>query len=439
MTSTDFKLSSRRKNTISDLLLEITLIDRTLYLSDKYVTYTNDYEGLVLDWGDIDTDRRLDSGISSIGDVEIVIANQKLQFMVSATHGNKFSDLFTNYDLDFRPAKIYQIFSGLSYSSDKEQIFDGFLRIGDFNKDEIVLQAIHRHDFDLNIPITRINTVDHPNAPGNNIGSPIPIPFGNSDSLVLAKPIPMILTDHKTLLFQVSSYELHGTGSNILLRWVDEVNTFMTIVASNKVITNNSSGCTVELNKPVSGAIVLVPKLEGTVNNCDDWKNAIDSAATVCPVDGDGDNRLSVKFNSLPDLGKIQDWTASSLRMSINYENVAGAAGNCMVIRYYNLGYDAGAAGYSDGITFTVADLGGVGGDSFKNHDFANDISAHGVADDQSDSAGAWKWDELGSYEIVVEATAGHSFDVSDINLTVSNIEIWAPWRVRTRRERRHA
>lgn len=439
MSSTAFKLAARRNDTVSDLLLEITLIDRVLYISDKYVTYTNIYEGIVKDWGDIDTERRLDAGISAIGDTEIIIANQKLQFMVSATHGNKFSDLFNNYNMDFRPAKIYQIFEGLSYSADKEQIFDGFLMIGDYDEDEVILELIHRHDFDQNVPLTRINSVDHAVAPDGNIGSPIPIPFGNSDDLTKLSPIPMILVDHRSLLFEVSSYELHGTGINLILRWVDEVNAYMTIVASNKTITNNSSGCTVELNKPVYGLIALTPKMEGTVNDCDDWKNAIDGTAADCAVDGDGDGRLSVKFSSLPDFGVIHDWTAANLRISVDFNNVAGAAGNCMAIKYYNFGYDEGTAGYSDGEDYTVADLGGAGGSGTVNHDFATDRTAKGVAAAAEDAADAWSWAELGAYEIVIEATAGHSFDVSDVTLSINNIEIWAPWRVRTRRERRHA
>lgn len=441
MASTDYKNKARLKQTKGDFLLQIDLIDRTLYLSDKSVTYTNAYEGLVIDWGDFDTDRSPGAGLSSVGDVNIAIANQKLQFMVSATHGDKFSDLLNFYDIDFRPARVYQIFEGLTFGSDAEQIFEGEVRIRGFDVDEVRIQLVHEYNLDLVIPTKKINLVDFPNAPKETFGLALPIPVGEigltSNPGVVS---PIILTDRNTLRFDISAYEMNDIaiflGAAVVVRWVDELNTFMTLTATNQTTSNTATGAHIELNDPVTGNIVIDPKLEGTKNDADDWKNATDGlSTTVCPLDGDdgANNELSLKIGSIPNLGMIQEWTSSNIKISISVENVVGAAGNAIDINYFNEGYDAGVGAFSTGVTKTVADL--AGGSA--TYSFGLDKSAHGIDGGQADQNSPWTWGELGSIELYIKALAGHSLDIKTVSLSVLGIEIVAPWAVRPRRTRK--
>ncbi len=443
MSSANYKLKSRKNHTKGKFLLEIDLVDRTLYLSDEYVTYTNLYEGIVIDWGDIDTDRSPGAGLSSVGDVNIVIANQKLQFMLSDTHGDKFSDLFNFYDIDFRPARVYQIFEGLTFGSDAEQIFEGEVRIRGFDVDDIQVQLLQEYSsLDLVIPKDKINAVDFASAPKQNLGKVIPVPFGRFSPV--PNPFgdtfyneddpfaPMVLTNKNTLRFEISRHLIKTDSlgaTNPILRWVDEVSSWMTITVPNKTYSNSSAGAFIEFNEPIAGRIEIFPQMEGALNDAPNWENATDRNASTA-VSMTGGDILSLKIGSLPHLGRIKDWTAANLTLKIIVNNVTGAPGVASIMKYFNEGYDGGNGGSSNGITETAANLVTNGGAEYP---LATDKTAHGNDGAQADENNTWTWDELGSYEFYVECQPGYTFDVSFMYLIVDNIEIISPWVQRQR------
>lgn len=446
MASSDYTAKARRNQTKGKILLEIDLIDRTLYLSDEYVTYTNAYEGLVINWGAFDTDRSPGAGLSSVGDTDIVIANKKLQFMVSATHGDRFSDLINYYDIDFRPVRAYQIFEGLVFGSDAEQFFEGEVRIRGFNENDVFVQLVHKYDLDLIVPKDKINATDFPSAPKQNLGRGIPIPFG--DFTPAANPfgdtfyneddpfIPMILTNKNTLRYEISRHliKTDALGATTpILRWIDEVNSWMTITAANKSYSNTAAGAYVELGAPIDGRVEIFPQIEGSLNDATSWENATDRDASTV-VEMAGGDILSLKIGSLPHLGKIKDWTAANLTLKIIVGNVTGAPGVAAILKYRNEGYDAGVGGNSNGITETAANLTANG---LAEYPFATDKTAHGSDGGQADQNMPWDWDELGAYEFYVECQAGYTFDVSFLYIIVDNIEIISPWTVRPRRTRK--
>lgn len=74
--------------------IDITLPDRTLYLSDRGVTITNKYDAVVSSFGDTRISAGGLAGVTKTSDFEFTIANRKLGFQAE---GLKFGDLFKDY------------------------------------------------------------------------------------------------------------------------------------------------------------------------------------------------------------------------------------------------------------------------------------------------------------------------------------------------------
>jgi hypothetical protein len=440
LTTAEFLAIKNRTHTEGHLLLEIDLVDRTLYLSDEYRTVTStEFEGLVTDWGGIDTDREISEGLSGAGDARIKIANTRMQFMTDSSHGNKFSDLFDDYFFDYRTARIKQWFEGLNYV-DAELIFTGEIVLDRFNQNEVEFVIFHQDELDTPIPLQRVNKVNHPFAPSENVGAAIPIPFGDLTTSQAARTAfgdvyaPMVLTDNLYLRFDICPYQIKSASIASLgqYRYVEELDAYIYFYAPNKAYTNDSDGAYLILNEGVQGTIDIKPRQKGSTTTASNYENSVDDDTTTYTTVG-ASQELSVLVGSIPELGKILDNVAANIRLDVTLGTVSTNGGD---IGYNNTDWQGAGDGKKILLSVTSADS-----DTLKNISFATTKDKKGSASDQSDQYLPWTWQELGNLEFYVTAGAGESIQVKNIELHVGifipiSLAAWNKhsWGRRTRR-----
>lgn len=425
--SVAFINQKNRTNTTGHLLLEITLLNRTLYLSDQYITIgANRYEGLVQDWGGIDKSRANESGFGKVGDSNIKLLNAKMNFQKDS----KFSDLFSDYYFENRPARILQWFEGLGYS-DCEIIFDGLINSYEFNESDVTLRLVDDDAEIFRIPFEIITKKSYPNAPDDSIGKPVPIVYGDMQNLdyetELFGPSPMILVDQSTMKFMICDKKVHGFyyaalwGYLAFYKHVPELNNYIFLNAPSKSIHNDTDGAWVELNSDITGQITLNLKIAGSKNTVSDISNLVDNKADTYIEITDSDT-LSLKAGSIPNLGKIREGSgaADSIQIGLRYGPTNPTSGTVGTVRYYNKNYDDGAGGYG-----TSSNIPGTANTKDElTFDKTGDKAGHGVADDQSDQYVQWTWDELGDYEWIIQPASGCTIRIYSIFLRFNNFDI---------------
>jgi len=395
-----------RHNTKGHLLLQITLSGRTLYLKrDDYTLITNFYEGLVLDWGGIDTARELTEGLSSFGDTRIKIANKRLQFMDESNEGERFSDLFDDFFFDSRPCKILQWFEGLAEDS-AETLFSGEISLISFNEIEIEFLLRHKDEMSLIVPYNRVTKQEFPRAPEYNIGKAISIPIGSFNERT---PIPAILTDINNIRLEISSFQLAddslGTGNKIL-KWVEELNIYMELTAGNKSFTNNSTGANVILNSPVTGALTISPQVEGNDNEIDgtggiDWEDTVDNDfATFATLDG-GDpsfDLLELELGNIPEVGELDVSSSSNMKLIVKFGDIDKVSPDAQDAVTISVG--AASSTLADSVKETTVEL------NFASSSFDT-------------------WAKLSSAQLRVLALNDWGVEVQEVFVEVNNIKIF--------------
>ncbi len=146
-------------------------------LSDKdRILDSVKYRGLILDWGTLIHSVDLNSFKSSVMAMNGLTINNATD-QVSA---GAFSDLFLTQNYVNRKFTLHMGADSVAYA-DHAQIAQGIITDQiDQSFDTLTLSLLEDVSaVSVEVPKTRVNTTDHPNAPTTNIGKPIPMAFGD--------------------------------------------------------------------------------------------------------------------------------------------------------------------------------------------------------------------------------------------------------------------
>lgn len=283
-----------------------------------------------------------------------------------------------------------------------------------------------------------------PNAPEENYGRALPIVYGDfstyNDAQSLFEPrlFPIMCVEKHKLTYLAGSHEfetenMSSGGASVMYQYLDDLDTYMTLVCANGSSTNNSLGLIAThydtLNSSdnvIVGTVNIRPTLPGSVNNVSDYANAIDGdTSTVVTIVNGGayrDTKLSLKIKGGGSPPGTLSRSANSviLNFAINREDPVDA-GVTVDATYYNIEFDSGAGGYGNdhGFTWTT-------GVEFKQADISSEFSARSSLIDAP-----WRWDELMGLECVLfpvwDGATSFTIDISSIWLRITNIIVNDP------------
>lgn len=134
------------------------------------------YRGLVESWGTLIQSVDLPSLSPGI----LAMNGLTLNNTDDSISGGRFTDLFASQNYVNRKWVLYQGAVGVA-DADHLQIGQGIItdQIKQ-NSNSVTLQLLENlTSVNVEVPTNRVNTNDHPNAPENNIGKPIPMAYGD--------------------------------------------------------------------------------------------------------------------------------------------------------------------------------------------------------------------------------------------------------------------
>lgn len=427
-------------------LLEIDLIgtgttyasSKTIYLSDQYVTIeTVDYEGIVLNWGGLDVDLPSNEGIASINDFSITLANQRLMFFEADV---RFSDILDDYYFAGSVVRVYQWFDELTLKSDAELIFTGICKQPEFDLNEIRFEITEDDSVFIDIPTSLITLNEYSDAPDESIGNPLPIVYGNdwffSPELSRNESIsPCICVDKYLQKYCIANHEVKhsslGTNGDDIKIYLEEAGIYGYLYAPNVSFNNDNEGAFFTLNGNIYYHFYNIPTIKGNQYSSaiTDYADALDfSLATSITLNAN--ETFYLKFDKFPSLGQLE--LSDSINIKL-YARIGAVTGGSPygTMKYYNAGYDAGAApGFSTGQNITA-------GTGLTTYDIAADTSVKGVRDDQSDKDAAWSLDDLAGLEYGITVSAGCTIELQYLVLYVYRIPLkYVPKGLRIRRKR---
>ena len=134
------------------------------------------YRGLVLDWGGLNQTVSLaDFKPGAMNLNNLTISNKD-----DAISGGRFSDLFVSKNYVNRKFTLHMGAVGVAYAG-HEQIAQGIItdQVKQTTNNLTLRLVEDTSSVQKEVPVSRVNTTDHPNAPTTNIGKPIPMAYGD--------------------------------------------------------------------------------------------------------------------------------------------------------------------------------------------------------------------------------------------------------------------
>lgn len=145
------------------------------------------YRGLVLGWGGLSHSANLNDFKPSMATLNTLTISNK----DDAISGGRFSDLFSAQNYVNRKFTLHMGAVGVAFA-DHAQIAQGIITDQvKQNADNLTLRLVEdTSSVTLEVPISRVNATDHPNAPSINMGKAIPMAFGDFYTLTDSGSIP---------------------------------------------------------------------------------------------------------------------------------------------------------------------------------------------------------------------------------------------------------
>ena len=146
-------------------------------MSDKdRVLNSVKYRGLVLNWGTLIHSVDLNSFTPSV----LAMNGLTLSNVDDSISGGRFTDLFNTQNYVNRKWVLMMGADSVAYT-DHVQIGQGIITDQiDQSSSQVTLSLLEDVSaLTVEVPTNRVNTTDHPNAPENNFGKPIPMAYGD--------------------------------------------------------------------------------------------------------------------------------------------------------------------------------------------------------------------------------------------------------------------
>lgn len=354
-------------------------------------------------------------------------------FKINLLNQDKYHETldFINNHFVNREIEVYLVFwtGGALSTSDWLCLKSGIIKEVDYSIEKITFDCVDagekRHKI---IPDKKIDIIDYPNCPKENIGKVMPLIYGEMHSgdshLGTRIECPMVRIDKVKEKYLVSLNKMKHVAQNeadrvgslfeensgmfMQFHWpnMSEVGTF---------VYARPSTYEFPATQLLDFLVRMQPGVRASKTDPSslDPSNAIDSDENSYfnwPAGSDPE-RIFFKMKIPKDMFTIREGTYISLK--INFGTISGTG--TAVIRYYNQDWDNGTGKYSTGKSVSVADsdtqviyyVSGAGG--------YYDYSAHGKMDDQSDQDDPWMVEEINSYEWGIAKTALLNMQIKNI------------------------
>jgi len=433
MATTDFKKAAKKTSTQAHYLLEIDVkkkesgayAARTIYLSDKYLIIEGvHYEGLISDWGGMDTSLPDNEGFAAVNDFSITVINKRMMFQDNASE-SRFSDLFTNYYWAGCTCRVYQWFEeNLTLKSDALLIFSGIAKQPSFNSTHVSFEIVEDESILIDVPVNIVTLNEYPNAPEESIGLPLPIIYGDDwewNDLPAEKQCltPCLEVDSVIKKFYIAKHQIRSNdiGSNALncKIYLKDAGIYGELVAAQGALTNDENGAYFTLGSNIYYCFRHIPKIRGSQCSATitDFKNVTDyNDSTTLTLQQN--EKLFLKFDAFPDLGILEASGNPEINMWYKITAVTGSS-PYGVMQYYNEAYGE-ATKFSTGVE--IVDTGTT------NYILGNDTTVKGSEASQNDKTLAWTLRDLSNYEYGLTVNAGCTITLSWMYLIVNNIPI---------------
>jgi hypothetical protein len=323
MTVTFRELAELRSRSVV-MTLDIALPGKTIYLSDRAVTITNQYEAVISSWGDSRLSASGDAGITKTSDFEFTVAKRKLGFQAL---GQNFDDLFATYLFFNAPVtvKFHLIQPDGTYLT--AQHYRGLIDRIKVAPQGFKFTVISDQSYNKAFPPTMFRKEDTGmgRLPDNVIGTPIPVIYGdwwNTPGIniieadiefvgITRNVVPAILYDPvddttKCHNYRICSHALHtlnGAAQNAAPFLYEHGNGISSLTDSVDSWVNNAAGSDVKLKRPIY-AYAFIQPAKDAASTCTNPLNARDRDETTYAT-LDYNKTLILEMEPIPNAGEI--------------------------------------------------------------------------------------------------------------------------------------